>query len=289
MNRLRDAILWGVCLFAVPQAPAQTPEQLRAWLIAIPGWELPAETEVFSPDNLFDRINGAAPLYLENNFREMTSLEYKKGDDYITIQAYRHATPEDAFGMYASERSAELPFFPVGGEAQGDGKSLYFFAGCMYVKMWSNSAGDVQRALHAVAKALSDRIDPAAACPPVMNCFPEKGKIPHTEAYITSGYIGHEFLKGVYAAKYEIAGFAFQLFVVDARSKEGAKEVLASYLAFTGQPLPPEEGALVIRDKYNGDLPVVWKGRYLAGACNENGEPVRQADALLQELSAKLP
>lgn len=44
----------------------------------------------------------------------MTSMEYKKGADYITIQAYRHATPEDAFGMYSSERSSDLEFLPVG-------------------------------------------------------------------------------------------------------------------------------------------------------------------------------
>ena len=70
--------------------------------------------EVFNPDNLFDRINGAAPLFIENNFREMTSMEYKKGSEYITIQAYRHATPEDAFGMYAAERSSDLAYLPVG-------------------------------------------------------------------------------------------------------------------------------------------------------------------------------
>ena len=108
---------------------AQTPDELKSWLPSVDGWTISGEIEVFNPDNLFDRINGAAPLFLENNFREMTSMEYKKGTDYITIQAYRHATPEDAFGMYSSERSSDLEFLPVGGEAQGDKTNLYFFAG----------------------------------------------------------------------------------------------------------------------------------------------------------------
>jgi len=89
---------------------AQTPDGLKSWLPPVDGWTVSGEVEVFNPDNLFDRINGAAPLFLENNFREMTSMEYKKGADYITIQAYRHATPEDAFGMYSSERSSDLEF-----------------------------------------------------------------------------------------------------------------------------------------------------------------------------------
>ncbi|MDR1676598.1 MAG: hypothetical protein LBR86_09050 [Tannerella sp.] len=290
MNRLKSYMATGLLLLFIPALPAQTPEQLKSRLIPVPGWELPKEAEVFHPDNLFDRINGAAPLFLENNFREMTSLEYKKGDDYITIQAYRHATPEDAFGMYAAERSTELTYFPLGGEAQGDEKNLYFFAGCIYVKMWSNRSGeDIQPTLHVIGKALADGIDPAASFPPIAKCFPVKRKIPHTEAYITSGYIGHEFLKGVYTADYESGGQSFQLFVVDGKSKEEMKKMLTSYFTFTQQPLTFEEGALQIGDKYNGDLPVIWKGRYLVGARNENGEIVQGADALLEELAGKLP
>jgi hypothetical protein len=104
---MKRGIIFGILLFSVFKLSAQTSEQLKSWLPNVDGWELFPETEVFNPDNLFDRINGAAPLFIENNFREMTSMEYKKGDDYITIQAYRHASPEDAFGMYASERSTE--------------------------------------------------------------------------------------------------------------------------------------------------------------------------------------
>jgi hypothetical protein len=283
-------MLTGLFLFFIPALSAQTPEQLKSWLIPVPGWELPQEAEVFGPDNLFDRINGAAPLFLENNFREMTSLEYKKAGDYITLQAYRHATPEDAFGMYAAERSTELTCFPLGGEAQGDGKNLYFFAGCIYVKMWSNrSEDDVQPALHAIGKALADRIDPAASHPPILKCFPQKGKIPHSEAYITSGYIGHAFLKRVYTANYGSGQSSFQLFVMDGQSGEEVKKTLTEYFTFTRQPLTFEEGMLLIRDRYSGDIPVLWKGPYLIGLRNENGETVQEADALLRELAGKLP
>lgn len=280
--------LAGACLLTLQTLPAQTPVQLRSWLIDVPGWDLPKETEVFNPDNLFDRINGAAPLYIENNFKEMTSLEYKKGDDYITIQAYRHATPEDAFGMYASERSGELTYFPIGGEAQGDKKNLYFFAGSFYVKMWSNSDA-VQETLQAVGKALSTRIDPTASYPVIVKCFPEKGKISHTEAYITKGYIGHEFLRSVYTAKYEQDGRIFQLFVLDAGSEDGVKSVLSDYFSFTGQPSSFEGTALQIKDKYNGDLPVIRKDRYLVGAYSEDGKAVPDAELLLKALVKKLP
>lgn len=277
-----------VVLFLVQTLSAQTPSQLKSWLPDVQGWELVNDVEVFNPDNLFDRINGAAPLFLENNFREMTSMEYKKGDDYITIQAYRHATPEDAFGMYASERSSELEHVGIGGEAQGDAKSLFFFAGDMYVKMWANSGDDVQQTLREIGGSFAKNISPNAGYPAIVALFPATNKIPYSEAYITSSYIGHDFLKSVYVAKYKIDNQEIQLFVVDGKSGEGAKGVLTTYFTFTKQPLMFAEGELLIKDRYNGDIPVIWKGSYIIGIYNESGQIVENAGVLLKELSEKL-
>jgi hypothetical protein len=278
-------------LFSFQLLPAQTPAALKSWLPAVTGWDISEETEVFNPDNLFDRINGAAPLYIENNFREMTSVDYKKGDDYITIQAYRHATPEDAFGMYASERSAELTCLPgIGGEAQGDGENLFFFAGNIYVKMSSHSSDtDVKRILPDIARALAAKIDPQAGYPAILKAFPQKNKLPHSEAYITSSYIGHAFLRSVYTANYKSGGKTFQLFVVDAQSEEKAQEILTAYLAFAGQsPDLAKESEILVKDRYNGEIPILRKGAYLIGVYSENGDAIPHAKTLLREASGKL-
>lgn len=277
-------------LFLLPVCPlkAQTPGELKSWLPAVAGWTISDEVEVFNPDNLFDRINGAAPLFIENNFREMTSMEYKKGADYITIQAYRHATPEDAFGMYSSERSSDLAFLPIGGEAQGDKTNLYFFAGNMYLKIWSNVSGDVSAELQSIGKGLAEKIDATAAYPLVVRLFPEEEKIPYSVSYITSNFIGHEFLRSVYTARYERGGQSFQLFILDGGTPEGVKDVLTQYMAFTKQPQEVQEGELLIKDRYNGDIPSLWKGRYLIGIFNENGDTITGGNELLNELAGKL-
>jgi hypothetical protein len=277
-------------LLAFPALEAQTPQELKSWLPAVPGWEIAEEAEVFNPDNLFDRINGAAPLFIENNFREMTSVDYKKGDDYITIQAYRHATPEDAFGMYASERSTELTYLPgIGGEAQGDNENLFFFAGPVYVKMSSHSEAEVKTVLSTIARGLASNIDPQAGYPAILKVFPQQGKRAYSETYITSSYIGHEFLQSVYTATYEAGGKSFQLFVADNGSPDNAEETLRAYLAFTGQaPELAQAGELLIKDRYNGDIPLLRKASYLIGIYSENGDAIPQASALLKEVSDKL-
>lgn len=286
MKRIKYVLLCLGCL-GVFSATAQTPAQLKSWLPVIGDWEISEEIEVFDPDNLFDRINGAAPLFIENGFREMTSLEYKKDKDYITIQAYRHASPEDAFGMYASERTSGLSFFSIGGEAQGDNSSFFFFAGDMYVKMWAHASEDASTLLPAIAEGFADKIAPDAAYPALFALFPPEGKLPYSEAYITSNYIGHEFLNNVYLAKYERDGKSFQLFVVDGKTSDGAKEILNKYHTFARQPLDFTEGTLVIKDRYNGDIPAVWKGKYIIAIFSENGDPEDMPD-LINAVADKL-
>jgi hypothetical protein len=287
---LKYPAIIALSLLSLPLLRAQTPDELKAYLPAVAGWSIADEVEVFNPENLFDRINGSAPLFLENNFREMTAVDYKKGDDYITIQAYRHATPQDAFGMYASERSTELNHLPgIGGEAQGDDENLFFFAGSVYVKMSSHSDTPVKEVLATIARSLAARIDPQAAYPAILNALPSKDKRPFSETYITSSYIGHEFLKSVYTATYESEGKEYQLFVVEAHSIEGAKETLAQYFAFTKQPAEDiKEGGLLIKDRYNGDIPALWKGSHIIGLYSENGDTIAKAPTLLEEIAGKL-
>ncbi|MDR0667941.1 MAG: hypothetical protein LBF90_04915 [Prevotellaceae bacterium] len=271
LRRLSLIVLLGVA--ATAPAPAQTPGELHAALPAVAGWTIAPDVEVFNRDNLYERINGAAPLFFENNFEEMTSMVYTQGDDYITIQAYRHATPDDAFGMYASERSPEMTFFPdIGGEAQGDDYGLFFFAGSLYVKMAASNASEaIGRAFKEIAAGLARAMDADAAYPPLFKAFPKEGLLDHTQACIAQNYIGHAFLKPVYVADYHRQGLTFQAFVVVGETPDACRQILREYYRFAGRTDDPTPDAnILIQDRYNGAVPLLWKGRYIVGAFNEN-------------------
>jgi len=262
-----------ISLFCIVPTFGQTPTELQANLPNVAGWEISPEIEIFNRDNLYGRINGAAPLFFENNFQEMTSLVYTKGDDYITIQAYRHAAPEDAFGMYTSERSSDMTYYhEIGGEAQGDEYGLFFFSGSIYVKMMANNESEsIGQAMQEIAKGFAAKIDANAGYPSIFNAFPKADLIPNTNSYISSNYIGHEFLKPVFISDYTFAGKKMQAFVLDAKTKENAKEILNTYFNFTKQKEDFVEGNLMIKDRYNGNIPAVWKGQYIIGAFNDSG------------------
>ena len=265
---------------------AQTPDEIFSWLPDVKEWKKQESKEVFNSENLFDRINGAAPLFIENGFQEMTTCDYTKGDDYITIQVYRHATPEDAFGMYSSERSTDLTFYNIGGEAHGNNNSFFFFAGSLYVKIRCSANNDeIGDALQIISGALAKKADSDASYPKIIKSFPEENKIPYTEAYITSNYIGHEFLNKVFICNYNKENIEYQLFVIDSGSSEATKEILKKYFTFSKQPLEFNEGELLITDRYNGDIPCLWNGRYLIGIFNEKGETISGASDILKKFN----
>jgi len=284
------SVLYSVLLFfcLTSLIKAQTPQELKSWLPPVNSWTIDDNLEVFNPENLFDRINGAAPLFLENNFREMTSMEYKKDEDYITIQAYRHETPEDAFGMYSSERSTDLTFYPFAVEAHGDDSNLYFIAGNIYVKMWGSSSDNISTVIQSIAKELANKIDPKSEYPTLFKAFDSVNKIPYSEAFITSNYIGHEFLKRAYIAQYNVNNKEYQAFIIDGLSKDGAKEMLTKYFTFTKQTLEFKEGALIIKDRYNGEIPVIWKDKYIIGVFNVDGNLMPNSDDFLRKISQNL-
>ncbi len=277
---MRLSVIIILSLFVLVSS-AQTPQELKSYLPKMQAWKITEEIEIFTPENLFERINGAAPLFIENNFREMTSMEYQKGENYITIQAYRHASPTDAFGMYTSERSEDLTFYPIGAEAQGDNMGLYFYVGSFYVKMSASEDTESNgKAMRQIAKLFAEKIDSQADYPEVFRKFPKEKSLPYTKFYTTTNYIGHEFLKGVYSCEYEDGGTTFQLFYMDGKSKEEMKTILDKYFTFTKQSLDFSEGKLLLKDKYNGNILCIWNGQYLVGIFNESGGVIPESDWL---------
>ena len=283
MNRTYAFLLIFCC--SAQLLISQTPNEIKAMLPDIPEWRLSDNIEIFNETTLFSRINGSAPLFIENNFCEMTAIKYTKGDDYIMIQAYRHATPEDTFGMYASERSSGLENPNIGGECQADDENVYFFAGCIYVKMWGSSSEDISAILRKIATQVADKVDPNADYPAIMGAFPEAGRVPYSESYITSSYIGHEFLKSAYLVNYSRNGKTFQAFIIDGKSTEEAREIVTKYRTFTRQSLEFNEGEMVLNDRYNGDIPIIWQGRYIIGIFSESGDTIPNSSSLIKEIA----
>ena len=109
----------------------------------IAGLKQSGEIQTFSPKTLYEYINGAADLYLACDFEELNVAEYaneKKAS--VIVEAYRHRTTRDAFGIYSQERLPDGNVLKIGAQGYIDKNILNFVHGNYYVKINSFNTGE---------------------------------------------------------------------------------------------------------------------------------------------------
>lgn len=250
------------------------------------GWNHTVSKDVYTPENLWDLIDGAAESYLAYEFIDLHLADYEsKSGITIHTEVYRHSSLNNAYGIYASERSPEYQFIDLGGQAYLDEGVLNFFTGNFYVKLYSTDEGKtVQEGLLTIGKAVFEALDQGNALPELLSLFPAKGSLPYGINYIAQNFIGFEFLHSAFTASYEEG---YRLFVIEGKDADEILEMVRAYLAFTKQEVDPSaESTFVIKDPYNGSIPVIISGNHLLGILDGPGN--RNASLGLAELERNL-
>jgi hypothetical protein len=71
------------------------------------GWQLDGRVESYDPSNLYEKINGAAELYLAYGFLRLEYLTIAKGDHAITLELYDQGRFHNSLGLFAGQRRPE--------------------------------------------------------------------------------------------------------------------------------------------------------------------------------------
>jgi len=237
-------------------------------------WNKSDETREFLPENLFDYIDGAADSYLSYEFRHLWVKEYSNNKGaLIKAEIYEHRNEKDAFGIYSIERAPEYNFQKIGGQAYRHGNILNMVCGKYYVKLHGY---DLQESdytdLEILAKGIADRLNPDAILPEILAKFPADDMVPNSGMYITENFLGYDFLRNAFTSIYRKGDDTFQLFLIQGENTAECREMLESYLKFAQQdPSMVSEGLLMIPDRYNGDVYVIWRGNLILGTveCTE--------------------
>ena len=286
LDHRRRNFLWlacAACLLLAASASAADPQAMAAELARLPrieGWTLSADARSYGPQTLYEHIDGASELYLSYGCRSLFVAEYTDGrGGSLAVEIYRLESPVHAFGIYSQERPASGNFIPVGAEGYLEPPVLNFLAGDAYVKLSADGLGDrTPAALRELATSLAVRLGGASSLPAEISFFPAEGRVARSERFAGKDFLGYEFLRSAFTADYAVDGVRFQLFVISASSSAESDGMMRHYRQATGgdagasSPTPH----VLVRDKYNGDVALFRKGRFLGGA-------VRIADAALRD------
>ncbi len=239
----------------------------------IAGWTPDGAPRVYSPDDLFEYINGAADVYLGYGFQELVSQSFDKGESQsLTIDLYRHDSNRNAFGIYSQEKPLEARFLDIGSQGYYEESVLNFWMDRYYVKIAGFDLGDADQAtLTGLARDIADHLDGEKGFPTPVDCLPEEAMIANRERYIARDFLGHGFLCCAFVAEYEIGSGKTRLFIIEADGKSEAREMLDRYLALVeekGNEIARDGRVYRFQDPYqssSGPLYLTLQGKYLWG------------------------
>jgi hypothetical protein len=192
----------------------------------LPGWSLVTEPEQYDADNLWEYINGQADFFIDYGFVRVDAAEYRhdKESSSVVLEVYRMGRPQEAFGIFAAERTRDDRSIEIGTEAYLGANVLGFWQGEQYVKLTSfEESATIEQQLIGLAEAISVRIPDQGGELETLAVFPEEGRVEASDRFIPSNFLGQPYLTDAYQVDYTLDGQDIQLFVVEAGSPTEAR------------------------------------------------------------------
>jgi hypothetical protein len=237
---------------------------------AVSGWTRGEEVRGFSPDNLYELIDGAAENFLAYGFQQMVTAEYNNPQkpSQVELEIYRMQDSKNAFGVYASECNPDSEFKKIGAEGYIGGTALNFWSGPYYVKITVfKEDADLKQEMVKLAENVSKKIGSAGVVPPEINSFPSADMLPHSVRYISKDVLGQVAFKEGFEAKYKRGDKESKIVITLPGDEAAAKDALDKYKQFVAgsgkvarEISAPGNGGFVGRDSYYGDMAVVRSG-----------------------------
>ncbi|MBN2202028.1 hypothetical protein JW777_08760 [bacterium] len=251
------------------------------------GWNWDGRPRHFTPQNLYEAINGEADLYIGYGIQEFGTLLYYWGspsDTFFVVDIYDMGTPLNAFGVYSNLRHPEYRFEDIGDEGFVHDYGMKFYKGRFLVDVKLGDFSEkCRRAALIVARETERRIRSARKRPALLELLPGERQVSHTLRYVRREMLNQGFLPGGLEARYSLNGSEVTCFVVifdsTAQARRGFEE-LRTFHAMTGRLFParlPGQEGLAAHSAYHGVFLAFRQKSLIAGVQDlpdaESGEP----------------
>ncbi len=256
----------------------------------------PAET--FGPQNLSDKIDGKAELYLSAGFKRLVSQRYsidRNTDLWVEAFVYDMNNSQNAFSVFSTQRRKGALPLDLSKNAYRTSNALFFTRGPYYVEMIASKAfEDLPAPLMGMAETFIANT-PSEAPAKTENpsaFFPSEGQIKDSVSLIAANAFGFEGFDKIYTAEYRLRDQIFMAYLSHRKDLPKAKEMVSAYaaflLAFGGKevrkkiPIPKARILEVL-----GTYEIIFShGPFLAGV--REAPSLETAEVLAQRLYEKL-
>jgi hypothetical protein len=205
-----------VATAATPAAPGTTkpaPSSQNESLPTLPP-ELSALSapETFTADNLYDKVDGKADLYLTAGFvgLQCQRLALKATSDvWMEWFVYDMGTLPQAFSVFSLQRRAEAQTLDLTPFAYQTQNSLYFVSGRYYIEaITAMPTEPMMAAMQAMARQFVATHPPGAAQIPELKLFPPENIEAGSQGLQVADAFGFDHFTNVFTAKYRLPNSA---------------------------------------------------------------------------------
>jgi hypothetical protein len=195
--------------------------------------------EIYHPENLYEKINGKAPLYLESGFVELLARRFVSEADeslWMELFVYDMATMRNAFSIFSVQRRADVDILSLFDTSFGyrTDNSLYFIHGKYYVELLGSAKSvELFKAIIEVAQKTMDRLDAGGAAEITeLDLFGGDKRIEGSCKLYLRNAFGFEGLTDVFTYSYRFGDESVTAFLIKRGDPQDARAVASSYYNF---------------------------------------------------------
>ena len=234
---------------------------------------------VYTAGNLYEKINGKAPLYLDAGFLKLFTQRFVSRTDenlWMEIYLYDMATLKNAFSVYSVQKRADVETLSTMQFAYETTNALYFVHGRYYVELiGSAESPDLLNAMTSVANSITAglKVDEEARIPE-LDLFPTDNLVSGSFKLSLKDTFGFADLTDTFTCRYELNGQSVTAFISTRSDPKNAQKIAVSYCDFLiendakPKPTPNEtikKVAAKVFDFYDTTEIVFFLGPYVGG------------------------
>jgi len=263
--------------------------------------EFPAagNSEAYNNDNLYEKINGKAPMYQESGFVSLITQRFAKKDNAelgMELYLYDMGDVRNAFSVYSRQKRADVVDMNDVPMSYKTSNAIYLTAGKFYIEMVGFAESqELIDAMRSIAKKLIAQL-PVDAKDEIkeLSYFPP-GTVAGTWKLQIANAFGFDGLSNTYSALYKVDDKAVTIFFSKCANADEAKKVAKSYNDFLvsndAKSIPPAGESLKVINAnvldFYGTSEIVFSTGVFVGGIHEadNRQAAEKAaEALIEQL-----
>ena len=200
------------------------------------GWQIFDEVKQFTPENLYEQINGRAAFFLAYDMITMTYVSFVYGDEttrFINLSIFDMGTPTNAFGVFSAERSQGESPLDLGRAGYRSDANYFIWKGQYYIRIISAGTTDeFQRIGMDLARKVTDSLLDSGEQVWGLTALPLTDRMPESVQYFKVDAMGLDFMRNTYTAIYRKGNTLVTAFLSQQESIEAARAKVMRYTAY---------------------------------------------------------